>query len=77
MFSDDYAKIAGPNAEFITEDQARAMLSAPSGSRPRIYALHEESGQIVKLTSIHYLEKYAPKRIWLSRTTMRDLIRPA
>lgn len=69
------------NDTVITEEQAREFLSAPSGSRPRIYAegtgIYE--GQIIALRSVQNLDQYADNigRIWLSGTTFQDLVRRA
>lgn len=65
----------------LTIEQARELLDAPSGSRPRIYGVigggDECSGQIVKIGSIEYLERFQYDRVWLSGTTVADLIRKA
>lgn len=76
MLTEEQAlKIAGPKATLIDYAQAEELLSEESGQRPRIYGYH--NGQIVKLASVHYLQKYAPERIWISGTTLADLVRKA
>lgn len=63
---------------FITVDQARELLSLPSGSRPRIFAdgtgIYE--GQTLKLSSTYYLDKYSETigSIWISDTMVSDII---
>ena len=63
----------------ITADQAREYLSLPSGTRPRIYGegTGPLEGQIVSLQSIYHLETKPVGRIWLSGTTVADLIHRA
>ena len=68
----DYEKIAGPNATFISNDKARELLSAPSGERVRIYGLTDN--QIVKIASNYYLDKYNCEKLWISNTTIADLL---
>lgn len=62
----------------LTYEQASELLSAPSGHRPRIYGTlpggHECAGQIVAIRSQHYLDLYDCDRIWLSGTTVADLV---
>lgn len=60
----------------ITPDEARELLAAPSGSRPRIYGMFE--GQIVGIKSVYYLERYPTDDLWVSgTTTVSDMIRRA
>lgn len=62
-----------PRDTEITREQAAELLKAPSGQRPRIYATWR--GQIVKVPSQYYLDKYRDTdAIWLSGTTLNDLV---
>ena len=77
--SADLAKVIGPTSEQIDMDTARDLLDAPSHHRPRIYGyLHkgQGAGQIVALRSNQNLDKYLPElqAVWLSQTTLADLI---
>ena len=59
-----------------------AALSAPSGSRPRIYAYVERghyAGQIAMLTSVTTYESFGDDLgfAWVSGTTMADLVSQA
>ncbi len=66
------------HSHLVTEKQARGLLSAPSGERPRMYGLrHDENGyQIVKLSSEQSLDQPLVAQ-WTSDTQVSDLVSPA
>ena len=73
------AKIPAGKYGLIDAHTTERALNAPSGSRPRIYAYlerGESAGQIVKLASLYYLEKYDGDIgfAWTSENTLADLI---
>lgn len=77
----DQAAIVGNGGIIDVHTVARA-LNAPSVHRPRIYAYlerGESAGQIVKLPSLSYLEKYETLIgfAWTSTASIYDLIRQA
>ena len=83
---DDILKVAGLESgnRLVGDEWVWDMLDKPSGERPRIYAYLEPEpgeahGQIVKLTSRHYVEKYAGRIsfAWTSNYTIRDIIHKA
>ena len=76
------AKIPAGKYVLIDVHTTERALNAPSGSCPRIYAYlerGESAGQIVKLASLYYLEKYEGDIgfAWTSDNTLADLIQPA
>ena len=70
--ADEKRKIMGPNSTEITLEQAHELLDSEPQNRPRIYGLMDS--QIVKLASLYYLEKYPVEFLWVSNTTVADLI---
>lgn len=63
----------------ITEAEARELLSAPSGQRPRICAdivSGVYAGQRVAVRSVSRLEEYAGTfgRLWVSDSTVSDIV---
>ena len=78
---EDLAKVVG-SGDLIGPETARRLLDAPSGSRPRIYGYlrsGESAGQVVALRSEFYLGRHERdlQAIWLSNTTLADLIQKA
>lgn len=71
----DWAKIAGPKAEFISAETARRLVSREPGTRPRVYGFW--SGQIVSVLSTYDMDRRVCERYWLSGTTVADLVRKA
>ena len=76
------AKIPAGKYGLIDVHTTERALNAPSGSRPRIYAYLERgeyAGQIVKLSSLYYLEKYEGDIgfAWTSANSLEDLTQPA
>lgn len=71
--------VVKPTDSLISTAKARDLLSAPSGSRPRMYGLTivDDRYQMVALRSIYHLDEYKPVAQWLSGTTLEDLIQPA
>lgn len=72
---------AGPH-EFISWNDCGALMDLPSGTRPRVYGYAERgtyAGQIIAIRSRHDMDTHGPALgfIWLSRTTLADLVRPA
>ena len=76
---DTLRAIVKPTDHLVTVAQAKEILSAPSGSRPRMYGLMLSEGnyQVVKLASFENLERLKPVAQWLSGTTYADLISKA
>ena len=79
---EDMAKVPAGRHSFISHNDVMAALSAPSGSRPRIYAYAERgqyAGQIVKLTSVTTYESFGDDLgfAWVSDATLLDFIRQA
>lgn len=63
----------------ITEAEARELLGAPSGQRPRIYAEIVSgvyAGQRVAVRSVSRLEEYAGNfgGLWVSDSTIADIV---
>ncbi len=70
---EQWEKITGPKASFLTDDETVSALSLPSGMRPRLYGLSPEN-QVVKITSLEILAKYSPIRVWQSFASVRDIL---
>ena len=78
----EMSKVPAGRHSFISHNDAMAALSAPSGSRPRIYAYAERgqyAGQIVKLTSVTTYESFGDDLgfAWVSDATLLDFIHQA
>lgn len=67
------AKVAGPASTIITPLQARDLLSAPSGERPRVYGLFE--GAILAYPSTDSLDTRPTPHLWVA--TVYSTIRKA
>lgn len=73
--------VANEGSEFVSFELVRQFLDFPPGDRPRVYGLLKD-GQIVKIASNHYLDKYTEdgslmEPVWISNTTIRGLVRKA
>lgn len=81
MSEEDQAKIPRGKHSFIDYNTTQLLLDTHPAARPRIYAYlerGESAGQIVKLTSDHYLDLYIQDIgfAWLSGNTIADIIKP-
>lgn len=74
--AEDLGKIMGPKGTPITEGEARSILTGPDRSSVRIYGVLSD-GQLVKVASEYYLDKYDLAAVWVSGTTVADMIRKA
>ena len=62
----------------INRTQAALLLQAPSGKRPRIYGQVSSDSEILAIRSQYDLDRFPDVHIlWLSGTTLADLIRKA
>jgi len=82
LSSNEIEKVIGPRSALVALSDARIALGVASGDRPRVYAYlsrGESAGQIVKLSSAHYVDKYADfiEFAWVSGATVADLVGPA
>lgn len=68
----EFRDVAGPKAERVTVELARELLGGESGTRPRMYGYTGE--HIVKLASVYHLERQPLQCVWVSGTTVADLI---
>lgn len=74
----EWDKIKTDRSEWITSEQARELLDVPGPERPRVYGYWD--GFIVKVSSVQMLLKYTEsaaglERLWVSHTTISDLIK--
>lgn len=77
---DAVEKVVGEKDSLVTTAQAEELLSAESGSRPRMYglAVKDDGGyEIVKIGSAETLHSHDLAAQWTSGTTVSDLISPA
>lgn len=78
---DEQAKVPTPGYTPLTWDELVLAADLPVADRPRIYGYiepleGEPHGQIVKIASGYYVERYEGRLsfAWMSGTTIADLI---
>lgn len=78
---EDMAKVPAGPFTMLTYPEMIEALSAPSGERPRVYAYlipegDQRYGQLARLSSLHYVERYADRLAfaWVSGTTVADMV---
>lgn len=82
LTTEQLRKIPNGRFQFLNEETARHALNTEPANRPRIYGYLERgecSGQIVRLASTYQLEQHLENLaiIWVSLTSISDMIRPA